>query len=380
MSEAALNLQFGTEEAFKLKVRTSYGAPMAAPEAKVAATLLPAMQEDEGIRVERPLDPVFAENLMTIQDIYATWYSEAERITVRSPEGDPPNTASGDLTAAFFTGGVDSFYTLLKHEDEIDALVFVHGFDVALEDNSLRGRVSETIQKVGSHFGKDVIEVETNLKDFSNDHVSWERYHGAALATVALTLQKSIEKTFIASSLPYDNLKPWGTSPLLDPLWSTRQIEFDHDGCEAKRVEKCERLNENDMALETLRVCWQNRSGAYNCGRCEKCVRTMVQLLAAGALDRCTTFAEPLDPSRIKDFPAVRQKSYRYLPPLRQLEEDDRAPEVRNGIRKGLEGPSMTKRTKEAASAQYQAILHRIGDLLRTMGLFIWKAKKMWVR
>jgi hypothetical protein len=26
MSEAALNLQFGTEEAFKLKVRTSYGA------------------------------------------------------------------------------------------------------------------------------------------------------------------------------------------------------------------------------------------------------------------------------------------------------------------------------------------------------------------
>src|SRR5262249_59102310 len=52
----------------------------------------------------------------------------------------------------------------------------------------------------------------------------------------------------------------------------------------------------------SLRVCWENPDGAYNCGRCEKCLRTMINLLIAGALDRCPTFPLPLDPVRVADL------------------------------------------------------------------------------
>jgi hypothetical protein len=51
--------------------------------------------------------------------------------------------------------------------------------------------------------------------------------------------------------------------------------------------------------MHHLRVCWKNPGGAYNCGRCDKCLRTMINLEAAGALTRCATFTEPLDPGRV---------------------------------------------------------------------------------
>jgi hypothetical protein len=98
----------------------------------------------------------------------------------------------------------------------------------------------------------------------------------------------------IASSYAYAQLHPWGSHPLLDPLWSTEAVEFTHDGCEAMRSEKVKAIARSGLALSTLRVCWANEQGEYNCGRCEKCLRTMLALHVAGVLERCTTFRRPL--------------------------------------------------------------------------------------
>jgi len=51
--------------------------------------------------------------------------------------------------------------------------------------------------------------------------------------------------------------------------------------------------------MRWLRVCWQNKELAYNCGRCEKCLRTMIALHLAGALSRCRTFNRPIDVQRV---------------------------------------------------------------------------------
>jgi hypothetical protein len=45
------------------------------------------MYEGEDLAVKEPLDPIFADNLSAIQDIYSTWWPEAERITVEAPSG-----------------------------------------------------------------------------------------------------------------------------------------------------------------------------------------------------------------------------------------------------------------------------------------------------
>ncbi len=82
---------------------------------------------------------------------------------------------------------------------------------------------------------------------------------------------------------------------MVDPKWSTEEVRVVHDGCEAARVDKVERIAEVMVALRHLRVCESNRGGRINCGRCGRCLRVMAALRLAGALDKCPVFAQPLD-------------------------------------------------------------------------------------
>jgi hypothetical protein len=40
---------------------------------------------------------------------------------------------------------MDSFYMLLKHRAEITHIIFVHGFDIDLEDRELRAQASRML-------------------------------------------------------------------------------------------------------------------------------------------------------------------------------------------------------------------------------------------
>ena len=60
-----------------------------------------------------------------------------------------------------------------------------------------------------------------------------------------------------------------------------------------------------------LRVCWKNNSQELNCGRCEKCVRTMVSLAAAGVLPKCETFPGRDElPARIESLTNLHPNEY----------------------------------------------------------------------
>jgi hypothetical protein len=331
LPSTALSVQIdaGPFDPFTLWMRSETACLTASPEAFVAATLLPAMSVGaSSVSSPGPLDPLFARNLTTIQDIFTTWYPNLKRVMVAPESLTEPPQPSANKTASCFTGGVDSFYTLLKHENEIDCLLYVHGFDVALDNLPLREQVSDMLQEVGAHFGKEVIEVETNLRDFSNRYSPWERYHGAALATVALSLRPTVTRCFIPSSFPYNHLRLWGSHPLLDPLWGTENFVFYHDGCEASRFAKCKRIGADPVAMRHLRVCWENPKGAYNCGRCEKCIRTNSLLLAAGALQEPESFDASALARTIRQEESIqstiRRLSYQYrpaLPSLRKLPE-----------------------------------------------------------
>ncbi|MGH3147882.1 MAG: hypothetical protein ACRDTR_18995, partial [Rubrobacter sp.] len=109
-------------------------------------------------------------------------------------------------------------------------------------------------------------------------------------------------KVLIAAGLSYAELVPRGTHPMLDPLWSTELTTIVHDGCEMTRVEKVAYISEHETAMKWLRVCFRNPDGAYNCGRCKKCLYTMIALRIAGALERCETLPSDLDPEEISNL------------------------------------------------------------------------------
>ena len=73
-------------------------------------------------------------------------------------------------------------------------------------------------------------------------------------------------------------------------------VDIVHSGAEATRAEKIARLSRSSVALAHLRVCWQNVGKAYNCCRCEKCLRTMADLELCGVLDGMEAFPLPLTP------------------------------------------------------------------------------------
>ena len=144
---------------------------------------------------------------------------------------------------------------------------------------------------------------------------AWSMYHGAALASVALAVGGLFRRIHIAASTTYDQLYPLGTHPVLDPLWSTEGLSFVHDGCEADRIAKTRLAAQSPLALDTLRVC-PGHTPEYNCGRCIKCLPTMLDLLQAGALGNCRTLPHEIDVPSLRRMlrehrRAINEENYR---------------------------------------------------------------------
>ena len=217
--------------------------------------------------------------------------------------------------ASFFSLGVDSFYTVLENlkcqeiGDRISKLIIVHGFDIPLAEDGFFGRIMDHARRAAARMGLELIPVSTNLRSLDNGAAYWGRYeHGAALAAVGLALQGSISRVHIPASHTNVDSYPWGSHPLVDPLWSTETLQFNHDGADATRVQKIFALASHQVALDNLHVCFSVYANAkdgeeetpINCGDCEKCLRTMLSLSIAGALDHCSTFPKPLDRTKFR--------------------------------------------------------------------------------
>lgn len=308
----------------------------------IPVTLLLAMKRGEDLEVSYPVCGRMRSAVPVIQDMYAVWGYAPRRVALRLPGGGAPadsmpkagNDSRG--VACFFTGGTDSWYTLIKHQAEISHLVYVHGFDVKLDDAWRRGEVSRLVRKVGAALGKQVIELETDLRSFSDPIAKWDDYHGAALASVALLLGNAVRKVFIPGTFTYADLVPLGSHPMLDPLWSTEAVTLVHDGCEASRLDKVRFIAGENLVRETLRVCWRNVGQSLNCGVCEKCLRTMICLEISGL--KCDTFPQVLDLAALETLAIKDRWRVRYEQ-MRVGAELANKPELAAVLAKILKGP-----------------------------------------
>jgi hypothetical protein len=316
-----------------------------AADALLVASLLPAMRAGETLTATDPVSPRLLASVSQIEDIFLSWaeriagYGVYQRVSVEVPPRTSPPLPGPRGSACFFTAGVDSFYTVLRHRDEIDALVYVRGFDVALDEAELDVRVLDGVRSAADELGLPLVVVRTDLRAFSDRYSNWDHYHGAALATVAHLLAARFAKFYVPATQTYAFLAPLGTHPLLDPRWSTEDVALIHDGCEASRLDKLDLIASEPAARQFLRVCWENRGGAYNCGRCEKCLRTMVAMDALGLLGSFDRFPHRIathDITRVRlpDIPHTWEAS------LAMLEATGRDPAVARALRRRLYGPT----------------------------------------
>jgi hypothetical protein len=132
------------------------------------------------------------------------------------------------------------------------------------------------------------------------------QYQGGALAGAAHLFTNRLDDVRIASTFDIANLGPFGNHPLIEPNFSSHDMQIRHDGSTLSRLDKVKLIADWDVGLQSIRVCNQIslydpatqslternpiKPGEINCGKCPKCVVTMLSLLVAGALDKASTF------------------------------------------------------------------------------------------
>ena len=251
-------------------------------------------------------DPQDAEALynadLAVKLMHSWWRQTKDiRLSARTVE---PALSENRGVGCFFSGGVDSFHSTLSHLDEITHLIFVKsGFDIWPPNRELTDKTLAAVKSAADAYNKPLIVVDTDIRGLSGRFAKWGvRYHGAALATVGQLLSLHLKKVIIPSSYQRDELAPWGSHPKLDRLYSSSYMEIFHDSVEPKRSDKVQAIATDQVAMEHLKVCWRNPNNEYNCGRCEKCIRTMISLYAYDALERCKTFANEIDMDLLKEM------------------------------------------------------------------------------
>lgn len=287
-------------------------------------TMTAAMRSGWDLDLDGPVDAIATAGAGRAQQVITGWYPHRYTTIAISGTGDAPVRDEQRGVGCFFSGGVDSFYSAITQLDRITHLIFVLGFDIAVDNTELAEQALTAARDAAKDLGKPLIEVTTTVRSAFGEilGVPWGYlFHGPCLAHVGLALSPHLSTVIIPSSNIREQMEPWGTHPDLDPLWSSGAVAFEHDGLEADRFAKIRRISDSEPAMNHLRVCWQNRNSSYNCGECYKCIRTQVGLKIAGG--RCATLPDEIDPAKARQIsvtrPLERERLRAWIPAMREV-------------------------------------------------------------
>ena len=254
--------------------------PQAIGDALLLSTLVPAMFHGTKLHIPQdyPVSSTLAGNLAKIQRTCRTWNSRLNPVELEAAYYNPESVKSGTGTGLFYSGGVDSSFSLIDHMDDVDTLIIAYGFDFVLSEDE----AAESFERNGyfaERLGKSLVRVDTNHSHFVTQlGVSRTFLFGAMLAAIAQLL--GLEVCYIAPSHSAANIRPQGSHPAVDPLFSNGMTKIIHDDVSVSRFAKTAALSKHPDVLANLRVCWEEHN--RNCGTCSKCVRTNIALRLSG--------------------------------------------------------------------------------------------------
>jgi hypothetical protein len=296
------------------------GAMNCDPHAFLLVSILRGMNHGERrIVIDGEICPVLKCGLLTAMTTLKNWYGPDEPImTIEARVRNSPVAPRPDRAASMLSGGIDSLVTLRANRMNFpgdhpwsirDGLV-IYGFDLGHQFEHYAERYTANftrqypvfdrrlagLREVADDCGLNLIPVYTNTQSLCGDLTALStQYHGADLAAIAHVFSRRLTICSIGSSATVPNLCPWGSHPLLDPNYGSAELRVLHADLEFTRLEKTELIADWDVALQNLRVCngWKEdpQSSLLNCGRCEKCLRTMTGLVALGKLEHTLAFA-----------------------------------------------------------------------------------------
>lgn len=338
------------DQTYDLFFRSSSSLQGAGLEAAVPLALLPAMRMGWPIHVRGSLSASFLEGVRRVIAFYSENFPDFRSVAITAEHLVAAAPSTQTRRASFFSGGVDSFFTLLKGQEDITDIITLRGFDMSLGDHVRWEQTRSAAQSVASSLGLGFHELESNFGSILKAFGQWvEHGHGLALASAARALAANFAEVRIPGSYTVETQVPWGSSMFTDPEFSDEALTIAHDACSATRADKTVYISTNELALRYLRVCPGSKNdGQFNCCRCEKCLRTMVALYACGTLERSLAFPKVINPKLVAGSlilnPAVRLFVRENIDLMRRLRPDDQA--MLKALQVVLERPLWVARLK----------------------------------
>lgn len=288
----------------------------------LAAALAASRHGERRIRVEGRLCPRLVEGVLTAFALLGEWYpGRRDSPAIEAAAGMRASSSGRNPAAALWlTAGVDSLHVLREnrrmyapsHPRSFRRAIHVPHLNFPGGDNlpparDLLRRQLRSVKAVAAETGLDLIVVGSNQRLLEPDlFFPGREALGSLLASTAHFQSAALRSATVAASLDLTRLPPLGSHPLLDPLFSSASLDIFHEGWGRTRMEKV-----RDLArwgpLRHVFVCFEGPlpDGQVNCGRCEKCVRTMTALVAVGALSGHPGFpADDVTPEMIRGIDA----------------------------------------------------------------------------
>jgi hypothetical protein len=275
------------------------------PGAFLTAAVMPAMHYGEKrVRVAAGVRPEVRLGLETVLRWMRKWYYPADHVHLKIEADDHPAWDSKrppERAGFFLSGGIDSLGILLENRQRFPSThprFFRDGlllFGLEVSDPLSFEFALRRILVIAQEAGLVLLPVYTNVRELDDDWYFWEyQWEGSVFSAAARMLSRRLTHVSIASTYSIESMHALGSHPLIDPLYSDLHLQVHHDGTLMTRLEKTLLVASWAPALHNLRVCNQSQlyqDGRVNCGQCEKCIRTMLGLIVAGALQTSAAFS-----------------------------------------------------------------------------------------
>lgn len=257
--------------------------------------LLPyAIENQEDIISEAPLSNrlVYQVNNYLIPSLSKYRY-ETNPIKIKSEITDT-NISKGEGIGTGLSSGVDSFQTIsshinLKNEDyNITHVVFLnvgsHGVGNKAEELYLQRY--NLAKSVASDLNFELIHINSNIMDVLE--LDFIKVHTFLSASAVLAMQKLFKTYYYASGYPISEFKisRKSTAANFDLLTlssiTTENLQFYTTGIEKSRLDKVKAISSFEPSYRWLNVCTRTFN---NCGECDKCIRTQLELYSIDKLE-----------------------------------------------------------------------------------------------
>jgi hypothetical protein len=311
---------------FEVPVKTGRIAGPSAEAFLLACFPLAVRHGERRIRIDSPVCPMLVDGLHTVHAWWTDWGLVDTEMPVIEAETQSPPFDTPRRSMAFLSGGIDSTHMLWRNRKLYrpgdpayieDALV-IQGFDIGKRKGRPEaGHFEMTLERLApfaAEMNVNLVPCSSNLRHLPTEPGTWSYlHHGAALAAVAHAAVTGPAQLFLGASFKVANMTPWGSHPLTDVQYSSQRITLIHEGSRFSRLAKVGEIAESPVALTSLRVCPANAPGQLNCGECEKCIRTRLELLASGH-DHSAAFGPSAVPAdlleRNLEIQSAYQRSY----------------------------------------------------------------------